>query len=179
MPNRSTTRDDGHDKFMRLFLGSQSEIFRYVLAIVPNHDDAQEIVQETAIALWAKFDDYDPSVRFEPWACRFAMIQIKRYRREKSRAPMQFDDAVIALIANDYHACADEMNAQRSALARCLQKLRSDDRALVDQHYYQRNTIQQIAEETSRSVHTLYKSMQRIRKQLLRCVNRGLSEELA
>ena len=34
---------------------------------------AHDIVQQTAIALWEKFDAYDPAQPFTPWACRFAL----------------------------------------------------------------------------------------------------------
>ena len=60
-------------RFFSLFLRSEREIFRYVAALVPNVADAEDIVQQTAIALWEKFDAYDPAQPFTPWACRFAL----------------------------------------------------------------------------------------------------------
>ena len=46
-------------RFLFLFLRSEREIFRYVAALVPNVTDAEDIVQQTAVALWEKFDAYD------------------------------------------------------------------------------------------------------------------------
>ena len=60
------------EQFVRHFAGAEHEIYRYVLALVPNGSDAQDIVQETAVALWRKFDEYNPNEPFIPWACRFA-----------------------------------------------------------------------------------------------------------
>ncbi|MFT5130592.1 MAG: RNA polymerase sigma-70 factor (ECF subfamily) [Rhodothermales bacterium] len=166
---------DLHDRFMRLFLSSQHEVLRYILALVPNADDAQEILQETAIALWAKFDDYDDSQRFEPWACRFALNKVKQHRRKASRSPLQLDDSVLDLIAVDYDRHAAALAAQREALTRCIAKLSEEDRSLVRLHYFQRVPIQQIAADSSQNIHTLYKAMQRIRRQLHRCVNHNMS----
>jgi RNA polymerase sigma-70 factor (ECF subfamily) len=45
-----------------------------VSVLVPNLPDAEDIVQQTAVALWEKFDEYDPKLPFTPWACRFALI---------------------------------------------------------------------------------------------------------
>ena len=45
-------------RFLSLFLRSEREIFRYVAVLVPNVADAEDIVQQTAIALWEKFDAY-------------------------------------------------------------------------------------------------------------------------
>lgn len=45
-----------HEQFMRLFLQSEREILRYVMAIVPNVADARDILQEMALALWKAID---------------------------------------------------------------------------------------------------------------------------
>lgn len=47
-------------QFLSLFLRSEREVFRYVSVLVPNVADAEDIVQQTALALWEKFDTYDP-----------------------------------------------------------------------------------------------------------------------
>ncbi|MEO0448361.1 MAG: sigma factor, partial [Verrucomicrobiota bacterium] len=65
-----------HDEFMRLFLENEHEVMRYVMALVPNFSDARDIVQETAVALWKRFDDYDTTLPFAPWACRFALNKV-------------------------------------------------------------------------------------------------------
>ena len=56
-------------RFLSLFLRTEREIFRYVAALVPNVAGAEDIVQQTAVALWEKFDAYDPAQPFTPWAC--------------------------------------------------------------------------------------------------------------
>ena len=50
-------------EFLRVFLANEREILRYVVALVPNLGDAQEIVQQTAVVLWEKFDEYDAECR--------------------------------------------------------------------------------------------------------------------
>ena len=70
---RSGDASAAQQQFLSLFLRSEREIFRYVAALVPNVTDAEDIVQQTAIALWEKFGSYDPAQPFTPWACRFAL----------------------------------------------------------------------------------------------------------
>lgn len=48
-------------RFLSLFLRSEREVFRCVAALVPNVADAEDIVQQTALAFWEKFDSYDPA----------------------------------------------------------------------------------------------------------------------
>src|SRR5690242_640176 len=76
---------DDHARFMRLFLSSEKEIFRYVAALLPKIADAQDVVQQTAIALWKKFDQYDPALPFTPWACRFALLEARQFLRRDQR----------------------------------------------------------------------------------------------
>ena len=57
-------------RFLSLFLRSDGEFFRYVAALVA---DAEDIVQQTALVLWEKFDAYDAGQPFTPWACQLAL----------------------------------------------------------------------------------------------------------
>src|SRR4026209_69721 len=72
-------------QFLSLFLRSEREVFRYVAALVPNVADAEDIVQQTALALWEKFDAYDRSQPFTPWACRFALNKAKQWIERRQR----------------------------------------------------------------------------------------------
>src|SRR5512137_3126065 len=72
-------------RFLSLFLRSEREIFRYVAVLVPNITDAEDIVQQTAVALWEKFDAYDPAQPFTPWACRFALNKARQWVERHQR----------------------------------------------------------------------------------------------
>ncbi len=63
---------------MSLFLRGEREIFRYVAALVSNVADAEGILQKTPMALWGKFDAYDPAQPFTPWACRLALNKTRQ-----------------------------------------------------------------------------------------------------
>ena len=83
--NGGRTKDDAQAQFLRLFLPSERELFRYVAALVPNVADAEEIVQQTAVELWKKFDQYDAQQPFTPWACRFALNIVKQWMASRQR----------------------------------------------------------------------------------------------
>src|SRR5262245_30333085 len=81
----SQSVDKAQAQFLRLFLSSEREIFRYVAGLVPNLAEAEEIVQQTSVALWGKFDQYDPQQPFTPWACRFAINIVKQWAAGRQR----------------------------------------------------------------------------------------------
>ena len=76
---------EAQQRFLSLFLRSEREIFRYVAVLVPNVTDAEDIVQQTAMALWEKFDAYDPGQPFTPWACRFALNKARQWIERRQR----------------------------------------------------------------------------------------------
>ena len=85
LTRRLDDKDAAQQRFLSLFLRSEREIFRYVAVLVPNLADAEDIVQQTALALWEKFDAYDPNRPFTPWACRFALNKARQWIERRQR----------------------------------------------------------------------------------------------
>ena len=106
-----------HDDFLRLLLKSEREILRYVMAIVPHVPDAQEIVQETAVALWKQFDQYDSSQPFTPWACRFAANKAKEYLRKKGRWNHFLDDDIASMLLARRENMAPQLDCRMGTAA--------------------------------------------------------------
>src|SRR5690349_1933116 len=82
---QSAEQNAAQQRFLSLFLRSEREIFRYVAVLVPNVADAEDIVQQTALSLWEKFDAYDPGQPFTPWACRFALNKARQWIERRQR----------------------------------------------------------------------------------------------
>jgi hypothetical protein len=56
-------------------------------------------------------------------------------------------------------------------------KLADGDRQLIEHRYASDQTLAELAAESGRTPNALYKSMQRIRRSLLDCVENGLKSE--
>jgi RNA polymerase sigma-70 factor (ECF subfamily) len=168
---------DTHARFMRLFLGCEKEIFRYVAVLVPRVADAQDVVQQTAIALWKKFDQYDPAQPFTPWACRFALLEARQFIRRDQRWGAFLDDDLVEALVERRAALGEEMDRRFSHLADCLHKLAPEQRQTVERYYYERRSVEELAGQTGRSIEAIYKTLQRIRQALLECVTRALKVE--
>ena len=69
------------------------------------------------------------------------------------------------------------MAARRGALDSCLSKLSAKDQELVRVRYGSKETIQEAAERLAISVFKLYHSLDRIRRNLMVCINRTLIKE--
>ena len=166
-------------RFLSLFLRSEREIFRYVAALVPNVSDAEDIVQQTAIALWEKFDAYDPAQPFTPWACRFALNKARQWIERKQRWQTLLENGLAEELIQRREALRPEIEARLKHLENCLGKLPRDQRELVEGYYYHRTGIEPLSESAGRTVQATYKALQRIRQTLLICVARAAGPEAA
>lgn len=166
----------GHDhaaaqqRFLSLFLRSEREVFRYVAALVPNVADAEDIVQQTALTLWEKFDAYDPAQPFTPWACRFALNKTRQWVERHQRWRALLDGGLAEDLARRREAMRPELEIRLRRLETCLDRLPEEQRALVEGYYYRREEIDQLATQSGRTVASAYKALQRIRHALQACM---------
>jgi RNA polymerase sigma-70 factor (ECF subfamily) len=162
------------ERFVRLFVEGQREILRYILALVPDLDDAHDILQETAVDLWRKFDRYDPACPFAPWACRFAIRRVLKHRVQKMRRNKYLSLESLTQIADERMEKEGILEDRRRALEMCLERLSAADRLVVEQRYSRQMSVAKMAGITGQNTSTLYKALERIRRRLFECVNRRL-----
>jgi RNA polymerase sigma-70 factor (ECF subfamily) len=172
-------RAAAQQRFLSLFLRSEREVFRYVAALVPNVADAEDIVQQTALALWEKFDAYNPSQPFTPWACRFALNQARQWIERRQRWQALLAEGLAEELARRRDELRPEMERRLANLEGCLGKLPEDQRTLVEGYYYRRTDIEALAGESNRTVEATYKMLQRVRHALQRCVENAAQQEEA
>ena len=173
-------RGASQQQFLSLFLRSEREIFRYVAALVPNVADAEDIVQQTAITLWDKFDAYDPAQPFTPWACRFALNKTRQWIERRQRWQALLEGGLAEELARRREELRPELETRLRNLDGCLGKLPKAQRSLVEGYYYHRSKVEQLSEGSGRTVEATYKALQRIRQSLLFCMeNAAIREGIA
>ena len=166
-------------RFLSLFLHSEREIFRYVAALVPNVSDAEDIVQQTAIALWEKFDAYDPAQPFTPWACRFALNKARQWIERRQRWQALLDKGLAEELAQRQQELQPEFEVRLKHLETCLKKLPPNQRSLIRAYYYERTDIEAMADGSGRTVAATYKMLQRVRQALQLCMETHAKPEEA
>jgi len=179
-----STRQSGdsnpaQQRFLSLFLRSEREVFRYVAVLVPNITDAEDIVQQTALALWEKFDSYDPSQPFTPWACRFALNKARQWIERRQRWQVLLEHGLAEELAQRRQELQPEFEVRLKLLESCLGKLPEGQRSLVEGYYYERASIVTLAQRSGRSEAATYKILQRIRYALQVCMEDQAKPEVA
>jgi RNA polymerase sigma-70 factor (ECF subfamily) len=164
-------------QFLSLFLRSEREIFRYVAALVPNMTDAEDIVQQTAMALWEKFEYYDHAQPFTPWACRFALNKTRQWIERRQRWQALLEGGLAEELAQRREELRPELESRLKHLERCLGQLPERQRVLVEGYYYRRDEIEALAAHSGRTVAATYKMLQRVRQILQTCVEKASKPE--
>ncbi len=183
MPPDSRGRSDNssasREQFLSLFLRSEREIFRYVAVFVPNVTDAEDIVQQTALALWEKFEFYDPAQPFTPWACRFALNKARQWVERRQRWQALLEHGLAEELARRREELRPQVEARLRRLESCLQELPEAQRSLVQAYYYERASIDTLAKRFGRTEAATYKMLQRVRHGLRLCLDGHNSPESA
>jgi RNA polymerase sigma-70 factor (ECF subfamily) len=177
--NQKKTQSDPPEQaqFLRLFLSSERELFRYVSALVPSAVDAEEIVQQAAVVLWEKFDQYDPHQPFTPWACRFALNVAKQWMARRQRWKTLLDGNLAEELLQRRHEMLPVMESRLQHLDACMNKLPRDQWEIIESYYFRRVGVEAIGRETRRSVEAIYKALQRIRRSLRECIEKAALNE--
>ena len=167
---------DRNSEFVRLLKQHDRRLAAYIFSMVPDWNDAEDIVQETCVRLWEQFDEYRPGEDFGAWACTIARYLVLAYRKRTQRQKVQFSSLVIDAL--DAQVASDHEEAQQRVrvLADCVRKLGESARDLLRRCYGRPAKIKDVARELNRSENGVYLALSRIRRLLHDCVETTLGE---
>ena len=89
-----------NETFVRLHSRYQQRIYAFILTLVPNPTDADDILQETGVVLWRKFDEFDLDTDFVHWAHKIAYYEVLKFRTRQGKERLCFDETLIEAMAD-------------------------------------------------------------------------------
>jgi RNA polymerase sigma-70 factor (ECF subfamily) len=170
-------RDDRVAEFLELYSSHYPRLQFYVTALLPTANDASDVLQETSLVLWRKFDSFELGTNFFAWACKIARFQVMKYRERQGHAARLFDTSLLEKLAVEASDESVVRGVPLEALENCLGKLSELDRSLIRRRYQPGASVQQLAVDIGRTANSLSKSLGRIRRALLECIHRTLAHE--
>ena len=90
------------------------------------------------------------------------------------RDRLVFDEDVVLAMATDAELAAGQFEDRREALGACLQKVKSDQRELLQEHYVAGRSIRELSASAARSESAVKMILLRLREQLSDCIDRQL-----
>lgn len=166
-------------RFSQQLTGCQDRLYAYISALVASPDAVDEVLQRANVVILRKADEYDEAAPFVAWACKIAYYEVLGWRRDRSRDRLRFDDAFVATLAEAAAERSVDFDDRRRTLRRCMGKLSEDQRSMLLRRYTPGESVQQIAESVGRPVASVSQALYRIRRVLVECVRRAMSEDPA
>ena len=158
-------------EFIEIYTKNERKIRMYVKRLVYHIDDAEDIMQATAMIIWKKFDQYNPEYPFISWAYKIAYNEIRNYYRKQEKKRNFFSEAVLDQLSATQEKHSAHLEDLRAQLQTCVAKLKSEERQLIEYRYCDDGRINDLADKTGLKANTISKNLQRIRRKLYVCVN--------
>lgn len=172
----------GAGAFVQLFARHSRRIYSYILTLVPNPTDADEIYQDTSMILWEKFGEFEPGTHFGAWACKIAHFRVlSYYKKNRNNRHVSLDEETAGVLGQQLQqlqeAESDLLEARHEALMRCLGRLPARQQEILRHRYAGGSSVSDVAEAFQTSANAVSKALGRIHRSLLDCITRRLKTQ--
>lgn len=163
--------------FIKLMRQSQDIVYPFILMMVHNAADAEEIMQETYAVMWKNFDSFQPTTNFTAWGFKIARFQTLRFIEKASRSKVFISAELMQSIADRAEKKLEMLSPLKESLRICLRKLDKRDYNLIRMRYEGGVTTKKLAEVVGLSTHVMYHTIAKIHTKLRLCIRRMLAEQ--
>ncbi|WP_240490142.1 sigma-70 family RNA polymerase sigma factor [Planctopirus hydrillae] len=175
-PVREMSRVGSRELFAVHWTKAQPSLTAFLIASTPQFSDAEDLLQEVAAEIAQRFDDYDSSRPFLPWALWVAKIKVADFYRKKERRPVKFIGDSIEALSQACDRIQTIVSEEKWALEKCLTTLANRSRSLLHFRYYDDLTTEEIASKVGMKSGAVRTALTRIRTYLIDCMRSTLNE---
>ncbi|MEM7013266.1 MAG: sigma-70 family RNA polymerase sigma factor [Verrucomicrobiota bacterium] len=159
-----------------LFVRNEGVIRAFVRALQPSLSDADDVMQETFLTISRKAATFELGTNFVAWACSIARLKVLENLRQRKRATVLSEAAIIAL-AEDAPT-PDLMTERERALENCVERLAPKARDLLWRRYSSRQSSEEMAEAAGMTSVAVRVALTKARAFLRDCVSVELQKSL-
>jgi RNA polymerase sigma-70 factor, ECF subfamily len=165
------------NEFCCKLVNVQQGLFTYILRLLPNVADANDVLQKTNVVILGKQKEFRAGGDFNAWVAGIARYQVLAFRRDAQRDRLVFRDQLLDQLADQGTARISGTNLLFEALELCRSKLSPSDRELLEYRYAENLPAAAIAENLGRSPHAVSQALYRIRIALLECIEKAVGSQ--
>lgn len=163
-------KDGEIDAFREIVRIYSPEIRGYLASRITDLHKVDDLLQEIFIAAFWKLKSFDQSKEFGPWLQGIAKNKFKEWLRKISRHKERILGDSVPIIEYLDHHCSSEEPHLLSKLKGCLEKLPEKWKLLIEERYFDKRSVQDIASEGMTSVTAISSSLYRIKEKLRTCM---------
>ena len=174
----SSSNHECSAEFVSLLTRHQPDLWSYLITLMPGDPDTADVLQKTNLVLWTKQQQFEPGTNFRAWAFAVARFEVLAHLKKNKRdGIVLLDDELLDRIAHEAPDALAPSELRLAALERCLDKLRPQDRSLIEHRYRSNLGLDDFAARAGRSVSALSVTLHRLRGSLRKCVQDQLMRE--
>jgi len=161
-------------QFTRCWTEAQPKLAGYINALVPDFQEAEDLLQDVAVILLRKFPDYDPQRPFIAWAIGITKREVLMARRCHARNFLCYQTDLLERISEAYEALTPELDERSRALKECLQQVQGRAGEFLKLRYEAGLKPSAIAESVGVAVVAVRVMLSRTRAGLRECIERKM-----
>ena len=168
---------DKHESFISLLSKHGGMLRGMIRNGVRGQNEVDEVMQRVSLIAWKKFGQLNDPSGFPKWAATIARFEIMKFRRERAKDSLQFNDTVTEMLMTESIEETEIRDHRIHLLEECLKELPEDRRELLMQAYESESSMKELAEQVGRTPDALYQMMSRLRITLLLCIERKMGKQ--
>jgi RNA polymerase sigma-70 factor (ECF subfamily) len=172
MSNRSPASEDFLWVLMR-----HEQRRAFVQVGLPRATDIDKVIQEVSLVAWRKFSTLADHDHLLSWLCLIARYQVLKYRRKFARDRRLLDNSMVELLAAEADSELPLRGRQLAAWADPVASFTKERRQLLKIANRSGQTVRALAKPWDRGVNWLYKTLVRIRWDLLAWIHHKLEAQ--
>lgn len=160
-------------EFSKKLTALQKPLYAYILTLLPNRTEAEDILQETNLILCKKANEYDPKGHFQGWAFNIARYQVMGHISKFKRSKLYFSQEIIDNLAEE-SADLKQIELTRKALQICYELLPKHMKSMAQLRFREDYSLDKISKTLKRPMGSVSATLHRIRIKLIDCVKMKL-----
>jgi RNA polymerase sigma-70 factor (ECF subfamily) len=172
----ATPAPETYEAFVRLFMAHEARLRGFLRTLLPSWEDVDDVLQETSLVAWRKFDQFQPGSHFMAWIGTIARFEALRHIRKKARDRLVFNEDLVDLLADEALQETGQREIEHQALRRCLDKLPAPQARWLELAYQPGIKFHEAAQLAGKSADAFYKTLQRLRTTLHSCMSQELQK---
>jgi RNA polymerase sigma-70 factor, ECF subfamily len=178
-PGSASPQPDPHQAQMlllsRLWSEAQPVVAAMVAGAVVDFQHSEDLVSQVAETVVMKFDDYDRSRPFTPWALGITRnIILRHYERRAGERLVFFDDRILSAMAIAHEQVAGESAERLAAMQKCLAQIKGKTRRVMEMRYLHGLKPAAIGHSLDMTTNAVWVMLHRGRDAVSKCIGRKL-----
>lgn len=169
--------DNKSNLFFSLYSSVHGRLLAYITMMVHNPAVAEDLLQETSVIMWEKFDAFEEGTNFAAWAVAIARNKTLEYLRENRKTKKLFRCEFYEAVSHVAEEATADYSQRIKLLEHCFEKLKPGDRQLITLRYKNNIPIKEISLQIGKPISTLYLHLSKVLGLLRMCISQSLAKQ--